>query len=68
MAIKVTNPDGTSFLSLQTYFANGEFVEDAKRSDIQNCLTREWVKTGPRQFLRTHTVLNLRPHRESSLE
>lgn len=55
---KVTNPDGTSFLSLQTYFANGEFIEDANGPIFRTASQGEWVKTGPRQFLRTQTLFN----------
>ena len=58
---KVTNPNGTSFLSLQTYFTNGEYVEDANGLTFRTASQGEWVKTGPRQFLRNQVLFTFTP-------
>src|SRR4030095_8377270 len=58
---KVTNPNGTSFLSLQTYFTHGEYIEDTNGRTFRTASQGEWVKPGPRQFLRSQVLFTFTP-------
>jgi hypothetical protein len=53
-------PPGTplSFLSLATFSSTGQALEENDTAQIRSTGQGEWVKVGPRQFVRTMFILN----------
>jgi hypothetical protein len=52
---RVNPPPGLppTFLSLQTYFADGSFLEESNTTLIRSLAHGDWEKTGQRQFTRS---------------
>jgi hypothetical protein len=65
---KVTTPNPPpglppSFLSMATFIGSGEAIEENNTNQIRSVAQGEWVRTGPRQFVRTMTYFGFAPGR-----
>lgn len=55
--VEIPRPGQLNLISLQTYFADGNMLEESNSSAIRSLAHGEWDITGRREFRRTWTIL-----------